>query len=117
MFAEVLLNGDVREVDADNAVATVALAAVAAQRHFLGGIEAHYTPAVAAVKSITITRVPSSGVGTVVKVYKWDFAKGPFVHNFPLLVHGHYNTTVIVALEASGTPGTIGTCAVWSALV
>lgn len=115
MFAEVLLNGDVVEVSADNAPATVTKAATQAQRYFVGGIEAHYSSTVAAIKTITLTRIVNKV--PVSKTYKWDFNKGPFVHNFPLLVHGDYNTDVTVALEASGTGGVIGTVALWSALV
>ena len=115
MFAEVLLNGDVREATADNGTATLTKAATLAQRTFVGGIEAHYSAAVAAIKSITLTRTVAGA--SVSKVYLWDFAKGPFVHNFPLLVHGDYNTAVTVALEASGTGGVIGTVAAWTALV
>ena len=115
MFAEVLLNGDVREVSADNATATLTKAATAGQRTFVGGIEAHYSATVSAIKTITMTRTVNGA--PVTKVYKWDFAKGPFVHNFPLLVHGDYNTAVTFDLEASGTGGTIGTIAAWTALV
>jgi len=116
MFAEVLLNGDVIEsAGADNAVATAAKAATMATRHFIGGIEANYSAAVSAIKTVTITRVVQ-GV-TVTKTYRWDFAKGPFVHNFPLLIHGDYNTQVSVALEASGTGGTVGRASMWAATV
>jgi hypothetical protein len=114
MLAEVLLNGDVLESSAaDNATATIAKAATAATRHFIGGIEAHYSAAVSALKNITVTRVV--GGATVTKTYRWDFARGPFVHNFPLLVHGDYNTQVSVALEASGTGGITGVAAMWVA--
>lgn len=114
MLAEALLNGDVVEsATADNATATAVKAATQAVRHFIGGIEAHYSAAVAAIKTITVTRTVA-GL-TVTKTYKWDFAKGPFVHNFPLLIHGDYNTQVSVALEASGTPGVTGQTAMWVA--
>lgn len=115
MFAEVLLNGSVREVSADNAAATVTLPAVNAQRWFLGGVEAHYDPSVSALKTITVSYTHDGVPRT--KTYRWDFAKGPFVHNFPLLIHGDYNTAVTVTLTASGAGGTLGTMAVWAALV
>ncbi len=116
MLAEVLLNGDVKEsAPADNTLASVSRGGAAAQRHFVGGLEAHYSAAVAAIKTITLSRTVN-GVA-VNKTYKWDFAKGPFVHNFPLLVHGDYGTDVIATLDASGTPGVVGTVAIWTALV
>jgi hypothetical protein len=116
MFAEVLLNGDVIESPAaDNATATITKAATAAQRHFLGGIEAHYTGAVSAIRTITITRTIAGQ--SVTKTYKWDFTRGPFVHNFPLLVHGDYNTALSVALDASGAGGVSGVVAAWIASV
>ena len=114
MLAEILLNGDVVEsAGADNATATAAKAATQATRHFIGGIEAHYSATVSAIKTITVTRTVAGQ--SVTKTYKWDFAKGPFVHNFPLLIHGDYNTAVSVALDASGTGGILGQVAMWVA--
>ena len=114
MFNELLLNGDAfQSTAADNATATVTRAAVGNVRHFIGGIAADYSAAVSAIKTITVTRVTNGT--TVTLVYRWDFGKGPFLHNFPLMLHGDYNTAVSVALEASGTGGTTGRATIFCA--
>jgi hypothetical protein len=114
VFNELLLNGDVFQSSAtDNATATVTRAAVGGVRHFVGGLAADYSAAVSAIKTVTLTRVVAGS--TVTLVYRWDFAKGPFLHNLPLVVHGDQNTAVSVALEASGTGGITGRATIFLA--
>jgi hypothetical protein len=96
--SEVLLNGrPVQGSIATNAVATATAAAILGVRHFVTGIDADYSPAVAAIKTVTL----KFGT-TVMFVWRWDFSKGPFIRNLPLPVHGDYNQAVSVELEAGG---------------
>ena|SRR5207248_11725867 len=106
---ELILNGDVvQSAAADNAIATASKAATANARHFVSGIAADYSVAVALIKTVTLK------LGGVAKlIYRWDFSKGPFLHNFPVPIHGDYNAAVSVELEASGTGGTTGRVAFW----
>jgi hypothetical protein len=117
VLAEILLNGTVTQGSAaNNAPASVTISAVKSQRVFVGGIEAHYSAGVSAIKNVVFTYTVQ-GLGAQTMTYAWDFTRGPFLHNFPLLVHGDYNTAVSVTLDASGAGGVTGVCAIWSALV
>lgn len=116
MLAEILLNGNVTQSGpVDNSTATLTIAAIQGQRHFLGGVEAHYSSAVTLIKNVVVTRTINGAAVTM--TYIWDFTRGPFLHNFPLLIHGDYNTPVTVTLTASGTGGITGQVALWSAAV
>lgn len=102
--AELLLNGEaVQGSAADNATASATKAAAIGVRHFLAGIRADYSAAVAAIKTVTVK------LGTtVVQVYRWDFSKGPFADNMPVPIKPIENTALTVELEASGTVGVTG---------
>jgi hypothetical protein len=109
--AEMILNGAaVQSATADNAIATVTLAATQGVRHFIAGIDADYSVAVALIKTITL-----KFGATTVFVWRWDFSKGPFQRNFPVAVHGDYNQAVTVELEAAGNGGQTGRVGVWKA--
>jgi hypothetical protein len=102
--AELLLNSrPVQGSTADNATASVSVAAVMNVRHHILGIEADYSAAVALVKTVTV-KINA----VVVFVYRWDFSKGPFARNLPAPWHGDYNQAVSVELEASGTGAVTG---------
>ena len=108
--AQALLNGKpVQSATADNATATVTLAATSGTRHFIGSIEADYSASVALIKTITL----KFGT-TAVFVWRWDFAKGPFARGLGFAVHGDYGEAVSVELEASGTGGVTGRVGVFT---
>lgn len=101
---ELLLNGKpVQGSAADNATATVTVGATPAVRHFVCGIYADYSAAVALLKTVTL----KFGSATAF-VWRWDFSKGPFLLNLALPFHGDYNEAVSVELEASGTGAVTG---------
>lgn len=102
--AELLLNArPVQGATADNATATVSVAAVGSVRHFILGIEADYNTRPAAIKTVTV-----KVNGVAVHVYRWDFSNGQFARNLPAPWHGDYNQAVSVELEAGGVAGSIG---------
>ena len=106
-----LLRGLVKQSSSvDNATATATIAAIAAQTHLVLGVQAHYTAAVTAIKTITLT------VDGVATVFRHDFTNGAFAYNFPVaLSSGTPNVAVTCALEASGTGGTFGQAIIWYA--
>jgi hypothetical protein len=108
--AELLLNGRAVQSGAvDNATATATAVAVTGVRHFVSGIDADYIDAtVTSYKTITL----KFGTTTIF-VWRWDFAKGPFIRNLPVPVHGDYNQAVSVELEASGVGGKTGRVGFW----
>lgn len=101
-----LLNGRVVESsDADNALATATVAAIAGVRHFMAGLTADYSVIPAAgIKLIQIK------VGTtVVKNIRWNpIIEFPFRFAFPVDLHGDYNQAISAELQASGTGGQTG---------
>lgn len=102
--AEALLNGAAAQSNtADNATATVTLAAITGARHWIGSVEADYSAAVALIKTVTL----KFGT-TAVFIWRWDFSKGPFARGLGFAVHGDYGQAVSVELEASGTGGVTG---------
>lgn len=109
--AELARNGEgVQSAAVDNATATASKAAAGGVQHAIMGIDADYSPAVAALRTITLK------FGTAAKfVWRWDFAKGPFVRNLPVPWHAGEEEAVSVELEASGTPGTTGRVGLWLA--
>ncbi len=104
MTSEPTLNGDAVQSGAvDNGLATATMTAVAGQRRFVSGVEADYSAAVAAVKTVTLK------FGTTTKfIIRWDFSKGPCIFPFPAVQKGDYAQAASIELEASGTPGTTG---------
>lgn len=109
--AQALLNGaPAQSATADNAIATVTLAAITGSRHLIGSIEADYSASVALIKTVTLK---FGGVSQF--VWRWDFAKGPFARGLGFAVHGDYNQAVTVELEASGTGGVTGRVGVFKA--
>ena len=105
-----LLRGQLTQsAAADDAIATATVAAIESTTHLVFGIQAQYTLAVTAIKTITLT------VGGVATVFRHDFTNGAFAYNFPVALHGDPNVAVTCALEASGTGGTDGDVIVWHA--
>lgn len=103
-LTEAMLNGSlVQSSDVDNDVATATASAIAAQRHFVGGINADYSAAVAAIRTVTL----KFGT-TTIHVWRHDFTGGRFETSLPFAVHGDYNQAVSVELQASGSGGTTG---------
>jgi hypothetical protein len=93
----------------DNATATATAAAIDGARHYVAGVIAQFSVAVAAIKNITITYTPEGTTSAVSLVIPWDFSKAfPAIIALPGIVHGKYNTAVTAALGASGTGGTTG---------
>lgn len=108
---ELLLNATPKQSSAaDNALATVTVAAQQAMRHFILGVEADYSAAVALFRTITVKR----GTTTLFQ-WRWDFSKGPFSKNLPVPFHGDYNEAVSVELQASGTGGITGVAGIITA--
>lgn len=104
--AELLLNArPVQGATADSATASVTVAAIPAQRHFLMSVEADYSAApTAAFKTVTV-----KVAGVTVFVWRWDFAgRGPFSRALPIPIHGGYGEAISIELEASGTGGVTG---------
>jgi hypothetical protein len=101
--AELLLNSRPVQgnVGAAGALASVSVAAVDGVRHFILGIEADYSAAVASIKTVTV-KINAAAVF----VYRWDFSKGPFVRNLPAPWHGDYKQAVSVELEGTGAAET-----------
>lgn len=111
--AEALLNGAATQGTAvNNDTASVTLAAIEGQRHFIGSIEADYSAAVSAIKTVTL-----KFGSTTVFVWRHDFSKGSFSRGVGFAVHGDYNQAVSVELEASGTAGTTGRVGVFKATI
>jgi hypothetical protein len=100
------LNGRVVEATADNALATVTIAAVAGVRHFVTGIYVSFSAAAtAAYKTLQL----KYGT-TVIANFTFDPLKESLSCRipFPNAVHGDYNQAVSVELSASGTGGVVG---------
>ena len=105
-----LLRGRVvQSAAADDAIATATVAAIEGVTHLVLGVQAQYSLAVTAIKTITLT------VGGVATVFRHDFTNGAFAYNFPVALGGDPNVAVTCALEASGTGGTNGEAVVWVA--
>lgn len=99
-----LLRGNVTQSSAaDNATATATVAAVGNQTHLILGVEAHYSAAVSAIKTVTVKK----GSTTLV-THRWDFTNGPFIYNYPVALRGDLGGAVSVEVQASGTGGTNG---------
>lgn len=96
---------------ADNATATATLNAIvnagARGKYFLTGVEAHYSAAVALIKTITINYTDQGG-NAVAYTMPWDFTNGDLIVGFPGIIACKEGTGVTATLTGSGTGGTTG---------
>lgn len=108
--AQVILGGEVAQsATADNATATVTVAATPGMRHFMTGVWADFSAAPSATyKTITIKK---AGVTVIVK--QWDFSTGSAFIPFPTPIRGDVNAAVSAELSASGTGAVLGRIALY----
>ena len=92
--------------NADNAVSTATVPAIANQHNYLLGVSADYSATVSAIKTITVTYTRDGSSTTY--IVRWDFSNGAFPFSLPGVLKGDHSSAITVALEASGTGGTSG---------
>jgi hypothetical protein len=110
LMAPLLRGKPTQSAAADNTTATATVTAIGEQKHLVLGVEAHYSAAVAAIKSVTIKH------GTTTwQTFRWDFANGPFFFAFPVAFRGDTNEAVSAELQASGNGGVSGYVTIYTA--
>ncbi len=97
-------NSHLYQATADNAVATITVPAVQELKFYFHQIYADYDAPVALVRTVTL--IYTLGGSTVTDVYHPNFTLDEFL--LGTMRHTDVNTTVVVALQASGTGGIDG---------
>ncbi len=106
-----LLRGSATQSTAvDNGTATATLAATAAVKRLVLGVEAQYNIAENNIRKLTL-----NVAGSEVKNWEWDFTNGPFIYQFPVALKTNVNEAVTLVFEASGSASTFGDCTIWAA--
>lgn len=123
-----ILNGRADAASADNADATVTLAATPnasqegttnipmALQYSLLGVQASFSGAVAAVRTVVVNYTDPDGTARSI-TFRWDFTAGDFILPFPCPLVVRAGAQATATLAASGAGGNVGTVTLWYTLI
>lgn len=107
----------VAEASADNATATITVAAVPGQSHYLTGWDVTYSTAKTGALTHTLTYTPMGGTQEVTLTFNENYSvkdgRWPLGGTLPCQL----NTRVVFVAAASGSGGNVGWAHLWGATV
>lgn len=123
-----ITNGRADSASADNATATLTLAATPntsqegttnipmALQYVLSGVGATFSGAVAAVRLIQVAYTDPDGTSRTLS-FRWDFTNGDFLVTFPGPLTVQRGAAATATLAASGSGGNVGEVTLYYTLI
>lgn len=107
----------VAEATHDNGTATITVAAVPGQRHFLAGFDVTYSTAKTGALAHTLTYTPPGSGSTVTLTFHENYTVRDGRFPLPGTLACELNTEVVFVAAASGSGGNVGWAHLWGATV